>query len=447
MTSLPLSSITVRKDRQRRAVGDCSDLIESIQRLGLITPICLTRDNVLIAGERRLFSMKKLGWETLEHGRHFVYRDEVDFYTLEAIELEENVKRKDLSWEEEVRAVVRYHNHRVKGDEEWTQTSTANALGIDKSTVSRSLLVFEHAKKDGSIWEAQKLSVAVNTAERARSREQQSRLENILDEPSPALDTGRKQQDVARAVEVSGAVSAAPDRKPAEQTSSIPSPILHADALSFFPSYTGPRFNFLHCDFPYGIDFDKQPRMNSTNMESYPDSFDVYQTLVRDLLPSLPIADNAHMMFWFSMKHFVWTKLELMKQGWIVDDYPLVWFRSDGKGMIPDTARRGRYVYETAFHCTRGDRKIVRPVNNLCPCPRGEVEHSSSKPEPMLEHFLRMYVDESTYILDPTCRSGSALRVARRLGAKHLLGIERDEDFYLSAQKLWAEQKNVDFEL
>jgi DNA modification methylase len=53
----------------------------------------------------------------------------------------------------------------------------------------------------------------------------------------------------------------------------------------------------------------------------------------------------------------------------------------------------------------------------------------SIKPEPVLREFFRMFVDEFTTMLDPTCGSGTALRAAEGLGAKRVLGIEIDKEF------------------
>lgn len=47
----------------------------------------------------------------------------------------------------------------------------------------------------------------------------------------------------------------------------------------------------------------------------------------------------------------------------------------------------------------------------------------------MLRHFFRMFVDENSKVLDPTCGSGSALRAAKSLDAEYVLGIEKDEGF------------------
>jgi len=47
----------------------------------------------------------------------------------------------------------------------------------------------------------------------------------------------------------------------------------------------------------------------------------------------------------------------------------------------------------------------------------------------MLRHFMEMFVDENTTLLDPTCGSASALRAAESLGARHVLGLEKDEEY------------------
>jgi hypothetical protein len=60
----------------------------------------------LVAGGRRLEAVKRLGWTKLAHGRDFIWRDELDDENkkirLQAVELEENLRRKNLTWQEEV---------------------------------------------------------------------------------------------------------------------------------------------------------------------------------------------------------------------------------------------------------------------------------------------------------------------------------------------------------
>ena len=60
----------------------------------------------------------------------------------------------------------------------------------------------------------------------------------------------------------------------------------------------------------------------------------------------------------------------------------------------------------------------------------------SAKPEAVLRHFFRMFVGPTTYMLDPTCGSGTALRAAHFRGASYMVGVEKDEEFADKA-RLW----------
>jgi hypothetical protein len=52
-----------------------------------------------------------------------------------------------------------------------------------------------------------------------------------------------------------------------------PESIITADFLQWAPAYDGPRFNLIHCDFPYGIGADEMQQGGSTHVHgSYDDS-------------------------------------------------------------------------------------------------------------------------------------------------------------------------------
>ena len=59
----------------------------------------------------------------------------------------------------------------------------------------------------------------------------------------------------------------------------------------------------------------------------------------------------------------------------------------------------------------------------------------SEKPVPMLQHFLRMLVDETTVMLDPTCGGGNAVKVSEELGASWSQGLELNADFVERARQ------------
>lgn len=95
-------------DRMRKELGDIDSLAKSIQENGLICPVTLTMngDNkpIIVAGHRRLFALKKLGITELLEGEHFKWRGDIinNEYRRTAIELEENIRRKQLNWSEEI---------------------------------------------------------------------------------------------------------------------------------------------------------------------------------------------------------------------------------------------------------------------------------------------------------------------------------------------------------
>lgn len=93
----------VLKHRIRNNLGDLGPLMESLQKHGLLNPITVTEDKVLIAGHRRLESAKKLGWTTIEAR---IVREPSETQRLE-IEIDENVQRKSLTPDEVAEAYER----------------------------------------------------------------------------------------------------------------------------------------------------------------------------------------------------------------------------------------------------------------------------------------------------------------------------------------------------
>src|SRR3974390_2682430 len=95
--SVSVSSIKVnREGRQRRELEDIDNLADSISRLGLIQPLVITRSSDLVSGERRLAAVKVFGWTNIS----IQYVDELEDHMLRAIELEENIKRSALPWQD-----------------------------------------------------------------------------------------------------------------------------------------------------------------------------------------------------------------------------------------------------------------------------------------------------------------------------------------------------------
>lgn len=99
---LPLEDIIV-PERRREDYGDIAGLAASIAQYGLLHPIVVDENGVLVAGERRLRAVESLGWGLVD------VRDlgELTQAERDEIELEENAQRKDLTPYERSRTLVK----------------------------------------------------------------------------------------------------------------------------------------------------------------------------------------------------------------------------------------------------------------------------------------------------------------------------------------------------
>jgi len=77
-------------------MGDIETLAESLKHHGQISPITISKKNVLIAGGRRLEAAKSLGWRTINA---VILENSTELSRLE-LEIEENTQRRDFSIEE-----------------------------------------------------------------------------------------------------------------------------------------------------------------------------------------------------------------------------------------------------------------------------------------------------------------------------------------------------------
>lgn len=455
---IPVEKIWIDRDQRQRRDIDVTDLLPSIRKRGVMSAILLTREAApsgatfkLIAGERRLTASQELGLATIP-GR---FIEDLTPMELQIIELEENIRRADLKWQEICTSVVKIHALFVEADPNWTQAMTGEEVGYSHQRVGRLLIAWEH-RENPAVWEATGLNEAHNYILRKQERAGNEALMELI---GPGKDTdpgviydrvmGSAISPVATPVATPG--SNPPSASPPVPAAPLPLPMLRgihvADFIEFARSYSGEKFNFIHCDFPYGINVFSGPqgREGGDNQRSgggevgYDDSPDVYFALLDALLNALPrlASYSTHFMFWYSAKHEAETRRRFAAKapGVIWNQHPLIWVKTDNLGISPDARRLPRHIYETALLGSQGDRKIVRIAADAYSAPTDKSLHPSTKPEPVLRHFFQMLVDDTSLVFDPTCGSGSSIRAAESFGAKRTLGLELNPEIAATAQR------------
>ena len=471
---IPVSSIYIRRDsRQRRLIDtDAGGLKASITKRGVLVPIIVTEVEgrvELVAGERRLTACLELGLELIP----VVWRIDLSPTENKIIELEENLKRQDLPWQDLVRSLAEIHELFLELDPTWTMTQTAEECSVSLSLVSKYLTV-SASLTDPNIAQSGTVMEAYNMLSRRAKRAEANTIQELLDLGVPEesatlrcpshefvqefLRPGKPEGDEAEVdfdSETDTSVGSNLDydlptvpNTPRGLAPSFPTlapieSIVCADFLEWIKTYSGRKFNLIHCDFPYGIGVfnsngirtgEARSQMGQDEGESYDDSPETYKALVVALATNLDkiLSISGHIMFWFSNKFEIekWTRETFAELAPSIEfsRYPLIWHKSDNAGIAAVPMYEPRHTYECALLGGRGKRPIVRLKADSYAGPTDKSLHVSAKPEPMLRHFMEMLVDEHTTLFDPTCGSGTALRAAESLGAKFVFGLESRSD-------------------
>jgi hypothetical protein len=454
------NTIVDREIRQRTAIKDLDPLMASIERDGLLHPITIHEDGKLVAGERRLEAHKRLGIPMIR-AQIFERLKPQDAYR---VELNENLARKNLPWQDECRAVLVYHTmKRQVNNGLWTVQGTATDLGVSKSAAQRYLTVAEYLA-DAEVMGATSIDGALNLIRGRAERATAAAAARGLDIAVAHVAIGKNATPEALTEHLSsmlqldsagefsnatvddamfGAIEAGRVAEMSLQADLIreqaetagDSPVITASFIEWAEAYEGPKFDVLHVDFPYGKDYaGSNTRMTGRAhiVPTYADSPDIMWELVETLLTwqDALAYEVAHLMFWFDMQYYQALVDSFTNSGWkLVQPHPLIWHKPY-QGVASDTRRRPRHTYETALLFSRGDRKLCKLDQDVFVgrTDGDEKLHMNQKPQDMLRHFLRLLVDKNTTVLDPTCGSGSALAASLQLGAPRVLGIESDPE-------------------
>lgn len=447
---VPIDSIVYNRENRQRTTIDMDKVIELAEAIAdhdlIHTPIVQMETNILASGEHRIEAFKynrkhnvPCKWEAYNNWNYIPVRFGINITAndMKKIELLENVRRNDMTWQDNAKAIYDMHSILLEEDQGWTAQKTSKYLTIDVNTVSRALNVVPELIKDNKqVAEARGLSSAYKIIKRKKERAAGADLNGMnvaIKDSNKTISKPAKEITISDLGDLSGTsieeevheqivLPDAPEEQSAE--------IIQADFHEWARAYDGLPFNFIHCDFPYGINHQDSEQGYTTEWGEYLDFEDTYWELLETLIEfrSKLILPSSHIMFWHSADQNRLDKtkafIRLHAPEWEIYPYYLIWHKSDNKGVLPDPQRSGRNTYEIALQITVGDRKINRAVSMSYAGPSRKSIHASEKPIPMLHHFFRMFVDEYSRVLDPTCGSGNSIRAAYDCKAESALGLE-----------------------
>ena len=471
--TIPFSSI-IEGDRMRARTnyGDLAPLIDSLERIGTIQPISLSKRKPatpaeeklvcpegyvydLCAGGRRYRSMLKLKVKELHHASilnperlGFLWKDEVPEHTLREAELDENLQRKDMEWADIVLGIERIHAAKKAKSIKWTQAQTAKLLPKTwgKTAISNFLIVAKHIKAgDKEILGCENMTEAIKVLMKRNEDKALAELQrraagatkakistaSFLDEIS--IDTASPTKEAKPAVkstkvEVTKEVAeltstpSKPTSAPAVEQPGEPV-VIHlskrftvGDFRTILPQLPDASIHHVLTDIPYGIDMSN---LDLQGLESVVEQHDVDQNV--DQMPAFLreahriVKPGGFCVFFYDLDHHEKLLGWAEAAGWRPQRWPFIATKSSAC-RNQNAAKNTTKNYEVAMILRHDETSVLRePYLNTSHrtydfrIERSIYNNPFAKPFALWRDLIQAIAFPGQSLLDPFCGEMSSI--------------------------------------
>lgn len=409
--------------RARQDLGPIEALTESIKEKGVLQPVTLRSDFLLLAGERRVTAAKAAGLTSVPALIRDTKGEEVD--ELE-IELVENVFRKDFEWDEQAKLVARIDALCKAKNTEWSTRKTAQLLGDSHPM---------------NVVRALKLADAINALPQLAECATQDEALKMIKKIEENVVTGelrKRQEEIAKE-----------DFGLGRMLEVAKSDYRIGDALKGMAELPSsiPGLAFIEVDPPYGIDLPDQKKQTdkTSSVQTYKEvDAAEYQAFIEVVAEETyrVSARDAWMVFWYGPTHhsLVWAALD--KAGWAVDKIPAIWWKRIGQTNAPEynLAR----TYEPFFICRKGQPVLNKRgranVFDFVPDVGIKKYHPTQRPQKLMLEIIETFclVTPQMKVMIPFLGSGATLRACYNYGIRGFgwdLNPEYRDKFLLAVEE------------
>ena len=440
MPVIAVKQILIKKNRQRQEFDPeaLQELSLTIVDKGLMHAIVLrkldtddteeaafsktaTNGMCLVAGERRLRAIQDM-WML---GGVLKYNDEIiqegfvpytnlgDLTPLEAeeAELEENLRRKDLTWQEQAAATGKLH--KIRGARAATEGRVHTVLdtAMEKSqgkTVS------------GSAHEATRREIIV-----------EKHLDNPVIAKAKSVDEAfkilKKQEEFRKHSDLAVAVGATFSSELHEAH--------NVNCLEWMAKAEPSQFDVILTDPPYGMDAqtfgDGGGGRLTNNEHHYDDSLESWTLLMSAWCPlAYRIAKpQAHAYVFCDIDNFHALRELMRKAGWYVFRTPFICCKpNSGRVPLPDEGPRRQY--ETCLYAIKGHKHTTGIYPDVISTfADGGFNHGAQKPVALFENLLQRSVRPGDLVLDSFAGTGTVFPAASKFQCK-AVGLEQEKTYY-----------------
>jgi len=428
---LKISEIKIGQ-RFREDIGDIESLAQSIKEIGLLQPLVINEQNVLIVGHRRLEACKLLGWEEIP----VIKLNFDDSHALRA-QIDENEMRKSYTAKERVAIGLAF--------EEMEKEKAKERKG--RPGLPRSEKFSEQEEKGEALEKVARIvGWSRPTYEKAKAvveaAESDPKKYGDLIEAMEAVSVHAAYNELVRRQEL--------EQRKAENRQVELKNLILGDALEKVLEIPDGSVDLLITDPPYGeTQTGSSSRGRTSRIRENWDFAEQRSDRVFQMLDALfervkpKLKPNAHIYIFTNWKS--WSRLEAVAEKYfeilncLIVPYPRM-------SLGPrDTGYRRSYTM-IMFASNGEERKLTRPnqpdVIQGMDVPDFKY-HPAEKSVELLKYLISNSTIEGELVLDPFCGSGSTLVAAEELG-RRWIGIEIEQKWYEVAKARVSEAlKNV----
>lgn len=394
---LAIEDIKITRRREREELGDIDGLATSILKHGQLQPIIVDDTNELVAGFRRLTAHQQNGMTTIIAMR----KSDLTEDDAKELELEENLQRKDMTWDERNRGLAELDRLRRLHDPNWTQVQTAIVAGgkTQQRDVSQAVQMEKMIALFPELKQAKSLAQAQNMAK-------------------------AKIQSVSRIIDVKNAP---------EQFAAIEERIWLGDSVEVIRGLDDEMFHAIITDPPFGIDYEERTAGSSVSANtSYADDKAAHLRLLT-MAPDMyrVLKPNGWLIWFLGISWYEEVKTTFRQAGFTVDEIPIIWDRSDGRTFTTRPDRWFGRGYDIALHCLKGSPRLVQSgksnIIRVAPVPSSERDLLVERPVELYAELIRRTTIEGEIVADFFVGSGSCPAAAASLKRQYF-GVEMSQE-------------------
>ena len=408
--------------RIREEKGDISGLAQSIKEHGQIQPILVTYGEgtlELVAGGRRLLACLDLKREI-----HAVVKETCTDIELKRLELEENLQRLDLSWQERSRGTAELHAlmQKEKGESQPGRSTRGLAEGQKGHDLkdTASIVKRSYGTVHADIELAKAMEAFPEIAGAKTAKDAKKMLDKI--EETIILDEIRKRKG-----EESGGFMYAENH------------YIIGDAIDNLKSLASNICDFANVDTPYGIDLvnKKKSQVGTGDLKTAKEYTEWEASKYWETIPIVAkevyriLKPNSWMLFWYGQEWYEYVYRTLLEAGFGVDKIPAVWYGGRGRAQTMQPEINLARSYEVFFVCRKGTPIFMkRGIPNVFAVDKLDAQykiHPTEKPLALMQEILKVFLSPGSKGIVPFLGSGNDLRAMYSLDSLGF-GFELNND-------------------